>query len=1194
MTPIETKKVIQKTTITPSGRKSFGIAQKIKSKIDSELTDLQARISPASKLVNKSKMESDERKSKGSSPNLNVEREVYSSVTSSGSADLRSGEKISEKSISSLDHSLDDEKESQSNLSEQMVEQLKIENEQNSNLPVNLSPEILEKAELESINTENPLVSKWIASEATGNIQSHETSIDSIPNEINSDEMLLPGEINENQRLAGNKIETESKLRRLLTCESSTAESEIIQIGKRSQLEEMFAGFPVERSSRVEDQINEKCDEFISSPTAALTFEVEKLTLSEHKLSEISNAGMLTKIPETMPANNFFSDNEMMSREAVLNETECDKNEFVAINGKILELSPERKLKGYDSAEVAEIYPADSKEEILVAEKSSEEIVEEPNPIGKGMSSLVSSENLNSVDELESTICYTETEFPDNEREIPTHFTQAMKLESATDQATTEHTIERLSELAESILVSVPETSMINDESLELSKSEISLEQLEDLIKNAQELSNTEYLNNKIEIVNSVIKKEEQEPEKGKGSFQVKKVPDYFIDEKLKYDGKNTAAENSVVNGSLGKRVQQPDNDTISKYKTEEKSKYSSDDASLTGNSYSKIKEEITENTELQQENYKEREEWLGEEIPEIKSETEGEITNIGLQNDILQIKSESKSEVSESAAHDSLTQQLLHYVKNSVLDDALLEASKTIVKETEPEIGEMVAVGKESLSEAILLSPENLIIEGLASNSEPVIVGIQESQPFILTPLEKQESDVQANALTLDTMSSNANDLFEKDRRTEEVSNKSTDEFNSAKMEFNSFERIIDSLVSDILKSDITWVESNSEVTLKEKFENPAVSIPANNNTEEIEIRTVLPSEAVMHENLEKTTVAGKFKYGEGIPKIVVCSDTEIVEQYQMDANQQIPSQEEIEDIEQSEIFRNKEVISSLRNDASEELDKDKPSVRGYLNEFSQQDTHDVIQNPSARVSEEVTKALDEETEQVEIGRIAENQHLAIKTNDSDKSKEISESYNITREPIIILHPYHTNIAGESEERQNNGIMISGHELSVEHDIPSQRINCHVVEKFSEDAQRIGQVQRFTEQFELKVEKGKLQSEIPPTTCNKSFTNNMSPKYHLIVNGLTEDGKLILSSVSYSMLSSGTKLISYFPPNNETYETTNGNIPPVSDRNGNPEWKVYDMQHSPSDVLNESNICAADVNANISAIKHEVHIYFS
>ncbi|KAL3990404.1 hypothetical protein ACH3XW_31640 [Acanthocheilonema viteae] len=1199
-TPIEAKKVVQKTTVTPNGRKSFGVTQKIKSITDSKLTDVQAIISASPKLADKSKMEPDEHRSEGSPLNL-YDEEVYSNVTSPESIDLRpEGETVSEKSVSPLNLNqsempLDDEKESESNWPEQMIEQpkieqVKIENEQNSNLPFNLSPET---TELELANMEETsLISKRIAPETAENLVSHETPTDSIPNEIDGHEMIPPEKIiNESQKLTGNEIETE------------------------------------------------------------ITLEAEKPILPDDKLPAMSDAEMVIKASELMPTgdNTTFSHTEITDREIISNETECDMNEFVAVNGGILKVSHEGKLKGYDSVAITEICSADLTEEIPAPEKNLEETVKDPNPIDEGLkSSAVFPEECNSADELESAICYTKMDLSNDEQEA----SQIAKAESAIDQESSRHITEGLSKLPESI----PETSVINDESLELPKSEISFKQLEDSVENEQELSKAEHLSERNEIESDMVKKEEMESEEG--AFQVEKVPDFSIDEQLKYEEKNI----SVIDESLEEKIQQLDVGTvglesISKPGTDDKSEslFTSDTA-LIEHSYPKIKKNVIESAELQEEKKEEPEpeEWSRAKIS--KSRAAAEITNNEVEkvNDILQIEPETL----ELVGSDSITQPLLQYMKSSVDDDVLAEESKTIAQETQSETDEMLIVEKEKLPKAVLLNPENLIIDGLTNNLEPVIIDIQESQPFILTSLKKRESDSHESAVTsktLDTMFSDANVLAEKDCSTEEKLNKSIDELNSTKVESNSLENTVGLLVSDILRSNITPAESNSDVISEERKE----AIEENEALSEVHyaFRELLPSEAAVCENLEKITVMGEFKCDERIPKIVVCSDeaaisniesmenlvvqsdVETDEQYQMEANaetlhQQNSPREQIRDMEQSDISKNEEMITSGRNYAPEESGRNKP-MRGHLNEFLQQYMHEMTQNVT-QLTEEGTKtseASEEDVEKVEVQKIDESQHqistpecipeftdqismINLSKSESDEVSqkevenvqshynilssmitadgytEISDSCDTIKESFTESHPYHTSIMGDSQEAQDNDAMLSGHGLSFEHDdIPSQQIGNDVVKEFSEDTECIRNAERYRQELKLKFENGKIESEIPQTAYNNSFIDNILPKYQLIINGLTLDGQLILSSVNDSMLSSEEKFINYFPQNNYAYETINDKIPLISDKNGNPEWNVYEMQHIPSDVLNKSNICAADVNANISELQETVHM---
>lgn len=1240
-TVAEAKKAVQKTVATPTGQKPFAIAQKIRPKTDSELSDFQTTISSAPKLIDKSKMELDDRGSEGSPLNLDDEQEVYSRFTSPESTDLKSGgETIFEKSVSPLSQTemlLNDEERSQSKLSESKIEQLKVENKENSNMPFNLSPEILKKTELELVNMETPVVSEWLTPESVENLVTHETFSDSIPNKIDSYEVVPPEQINENQRLAENEIETENKSGRLLTCEHSTAESVI----DKKHEEEMFTKLPTEEGLQIEeDKITvgefEKTDEIISSPTTTtLTSEAEKLIFPENKLSETSNVEMPLKEPEiTSIDNDILPHTEMVNRKVISNENECNMNEFVTINGQILKVSSEGKLEGYDSVTTTEVYSANLKEEgITAARKSLEQTAEKSNPIDERLvSSVVSLGRFDDVDELESAVCRKKIEFSDGEEEIPIHLKQVMKTELATDQGVSEDIVERLPKL------SVPTISIMNDESSELTRS----------TENGQELSNAEDLGEKSETVNGMIK--EEGLEFAEDTTQMEK-----LSQQLKYEERNIAAEENVTDRSGEEKIQQPINiddlECALKLETEENSNsFFTGNASLTENHYPKIKEEIVEDAELQQEKKKEPEECLRAEDSQAESGTEAKITDSETQkvNDVFEMKSEEP----ESAGNDSVTQQLLQYMRRSVHNDALIGERKTIMHEIELEADEVIAVQEERLPEVILLDPEKLIVEGLTNNSEPVIVGVQESQPFTLTPLEKQESDGQESAVTfntLDTMSSNANDISEKECGIDEMLNKSTHELDSTTMESNLFVHATDSLVSDIVRSDMTSIGSNSEMTFKENFEKPARSIPTDNA--EVERRKevieedealseihcasheVLPAEVIVCENLKKISVTENFEYSEEISKIVICSeeiaapnvknmenlviksDSERVEQFQVDAIETL--HEEKLPQQQSE---NEEVITSVTKDASEESNDGKQSIREYLNELSQQYMHNTNVTQLAKEQDETGKALEEAIEHVEMVEVSESQRnpefpaqdsangfsksdydealqkdvesvdshysvlssmIATKLNHFDGSTTASESCNITREPITISHPYHIDI-GESQNR-------SGHGSSFEYDVSSRRLGSDVGEEFSQYIQHVGQAECHTQELESKLKKSKSELEICQATCDKSFANNILPEC-LIINGLTADGQLILSSVSDPMLSSEDKSIDYFSPNNDAYETISDKVPLISDRNGNPEWKACDVQHCPSDAMNESNVCAADVNANISAPQESIN----
>ncbi|VDK79036.1 unnamed protein product [Litomosoides sigmodontis] len=1128
----EAKKTAEKTTTTPTGRKPSGVAQKIRPKIDSELSHFQMTISCAPKLIDKSKMELDDRGSERSALNLDDEQEAYSSFASPESTDLKSGGQTEpEKSVLPLSHTempLNDEKA----LSQSKIQQLKVE--ENSNMPSNLSPEILEKTELELRNAEMP--------------------------------------INENQKLAENEIETEKKPKRLPTFEHSIAGSGTLEIDKL-QVEEMFTKLASEGLTLEEDKITvgatEKSDEIISSP-AAITLETET---PENKLAERSDVEMCINSSEMLSStdNGTPSHTEMVNRKVTSNETDVNA------------------------------------EEILAAREGLEETVENRNAIDEGpVSSAASLRRFSDVVEMENALCRTES---DGEQEIPVHLEQVAEVELATDQGVVggEHAVERLPKFP------VPAISVTDDESSELARSQ-------DSIGSAQELSNANDLGEKSEIANGVVRREEELECAEDMLFQMEKL------QKLEYEGRSIAAEGSAVDGSEEGKIQQPvvnmdDHlECAFKLETDEQSKsFFTGNISLIENHYSKIKEE------LQQEKEEEPEECLRVEISPAESETEAATTDNEVQkvNDVLEMKS-------EPAGNESVTQQLLQYMR-SVPDN---EERKAVVHEIALEADEAVEVQKEKLPEVILLNPEKLIVDGLTNHSEPVIVGMQESQPRILAPLEKQKSDGQGNASTyntLDAMSSSANGISEKECGTDEILKECVHELNSTVMELNLFEPAVGSLVSDILRSGVTSLESNSEITFEEKSEKTARSVPPDNA--EVEGRNgvveedealsevhcasseVLPAEVILCEDLKKISDTENFKYGEEIPKIVVCSDetttshainmenlvvkldSERVEQFQVDPTETLREEKRLQ-----EESGNEEVMASVKKHFSEELDDGKQLIGEHLNEHSQQFMHGTVQDVTELVRERAKgtgKDLEEAIEQVEMEEISESQRndefLAqisangfsksdfeevlrkdVESVDSnsnilttmtksihpDGSTTASESCNTTGEPIPIAvsHLYQTSIKRESQ----NG---DGYESNFEYDVSSGRL----------------------ESGELKLKEGKSELEIPQTTCGKSFTNNVFPEC-LIISGLTADGQLILSSVSDPMQSSEHKFSDYFPLNDGAYETVSDKVPLISDRNGNPEWKVSDVQHCPSDVMNESNACAADVNANISPSQQSIN----
>ncbi|OZC05578.1 hypothetical protein X798_07448, partial [Onchocerca flexuosa] len=394
--------------------------------------------------------------------------------------------------------------------------------------------------------------------------------------------------------------------------------------------------------------------------------------------------------------------------------------------------------------------------------------------------------------------------------------------------------------------------------------------------------------------------------------------------------------------------------------------------------------------------------------------------------------------------------------------------------------------------------------------------------------------------------------------------------------------------------------------------------------------------SEILAHENLEKIGVAGNFKYSEEIPKIVVCSHESILldaeksvpqndaktaelrEQFQVEANAEILDQqklllEEIESVEQFEISKNDEVVTSIKNDAVIEVNDENQSK----NEFLEQYLHDMIQNITHSAEERI-KTIEEPEKVDEIQIIDENQHASstpkfickfpdefpevgipklesgealqeqssynilhtAKSNNFDTSSEISELSDVSRESVNLSHSYRTDMTGKFQEGEDHPVLTE-YKSNVDYDSPLKQVRTYAAAEFSEDTEHIEELERYPE---LELEKEKSELEIAQTSNDTS--ENMLSKYHWIINGLTADDQLILGSVSDSMISSEDKLRDYFSSNNDEAETIGEKISLISDANGNSEWKAYDMQHIPSDVSNESNNCAADVNANVSAMQ--------
>ncbi|VDM10430.1 unnamed protein product [Wuchereria bancrofti] len=1237
-TPV--KKVTQKKTTTPTGHdKLLGVDQQIKPKTDSELSDVQL----------KSTMEIVERRSDESPSNFDDEREMYSGITSPESVDLKFGkETISEQLISPMNYStipINDETIFQSNISEQMINETKIEQLEmkNSNLSFdNLSSEISKKTELEMTDVINIPDSKWKRLEEVENLIS---STDSIPNESDSQEMILSNEeIDDEQCLAKNGMKMENKSKRLSRGQSSTDEREIVQQNQRYQSEEMLDEPLTDELKHVEDKMIagnfEKTDEIISSPTKMRMLEVEEGTeFPENKQSEIGNTEICVETPElTLSGNNTETTNQEVPLDKT--DTEYDVDEFVAINGEILEISPEGKLEGHDSVVISEIYSVDPVKEVPV-------VTEDSIPVSKDSASFaVSAEKLCAIETVEG-VCYTEIEFSD-EQEIRNDFTELKKTEYLAEQNTEDCNIERLSKLPELMStpirktsespelmpMSVLQTSETNNESFELPKSESSFEQLNDSMENEQQISaNTgEHLSEKIEIATK-----NDELESVKDIFQVEQLPEFSIDKHLKYQETTMTTESKIIDENFETKIQQSDDSDVddlnfnNKHHIDEKSDLSTsvsyvpvndDDISSIENSHSRIPEEITENMELQQQTKMASHEM---EVSGVEATTGIQLEKNGIQevNDVLQTE---KTEASKST--ESITQQFMKSLEHDDDDDTVIEKSKTeTVLLAKQEIPEMITASvKGELPEAILLNPENLIIDGLTNNYEPVISGMQEVQSFILTPLEtmKHESDGQINTLNnlnTTTTTTDTNHLFEKKLSTENlIIDKSGDKINSTEMESDLSESIENSLISNIPRlSNLSSIELNASECSREEIEKNEILADNDDISGE-----ELSSELLARENFDEINNTIKSNFNEGIPKIVVCSDemiisdVENVEKLMMQADKQQSmivekANDEILD-KQSGISENEAVINSVRNIVPEEVNETKQSMRGQINEFLEQYMNDIIQNIAELADERIetsSKISNDEVEKVKIQQIdkpddtmsipecipesttqfstinfpksqtdeivqrsVENSNIASsmltdQMINSDKNMKISESYDI----INISDPYHRDITAKE-------YMLDEYESNVKHNISLQQMRSYTPEEFPESIKQVegGYVQ------ELQLENKKLKYEISQTT-NELFSNNILPKYCCLINGLTADGQLILNSINESMLTmEKTKFINYIPSNNDS----NDKIPLITDKNGNPEMRICDMQHI---QIESTNICAADVNANISAMQETFHI---
>ncbi|MCP9265025.1 hypothetical protein DINM_020205 [Dirofilaria immitis] len=1103
LTPTETKKVPHKltTTVLAAGEPQE-VAQKIKPKNDSGITDVQATVSAVHKLVAESEIESAEHRSEESPENFDYEREAseYSGIVSPEVRDLRlRTETVSEKSASSIEHSempVDESDVSEQMIEESKIEQLENENKQNLNLPFDLSTEKSEKAELEAVNmmgiSEAPLISKLTEPKTIESHMSRDTTIDSIRNETDSLEVVLSEEIDEDDgNLAKSWMKTDNKSEELLTGENATSYEGVMQNdhqkNHRDELAKTFEKLSTEELKFEENKMTVgKFERTDSSPT--MNLETEKLMLPDDKLPEIIDTEITVKEVEKASEDNITSLQIETTNgiEITPKTTDWDVNEFAAINGKIPEIPPAEKLKIEDSIMTSEIYSIDQNKE----EKNVVEAVEDINPVAKDSESLaVSPEKISSVEKLENAESCTKIEFSNGEQEISNHFMESAKVNSEADQDVEKHITEGL---PKSPRQSATETTKTN------------------------------------------LQKEIQELESAEDGFHIENFPDYSVNEQFKYQEKDIAMENNVIEENFPQaKAKQLDADVNglevneelqTKQKSESLLDVSMNDESLTENYFSKADEEIIENAEFERKRKKCRK--YDEEVQKVKN--------------ILQTQLEAAS---VSAGNDSFSEQFSQCMKSSKFDDKLNEKNE-----------------------------------------------MTDTQPLISAPLEttKQESDGQVNDFisdTVDTMASNYNHLSEKEYPVEEKDNlildKSIDELNSAKIDPESYEDIEDTAASSILRSDMISAESNPEVAAEsnpevafEKEPEDHAPIISGRNLEEVEMgkqaieenemleanyaREQQLSESLLRENMEKVDIAENSKCDEGIPKILVCSNGTVTDMKKLSPQSDTKTTELREQFQIED--NKKKKIEKI--DESQYLSPTPEYIPRFPVNFSE------IDSPKS----EFDKNLQESQCNVPPSM------LTAKSNNSDGNTEVTELSDTSRELMNVSHSYLTDITGEFQEG-NDHFVPTRRRSSVEYDSSLQKVR---------NIQHIGQLERYPQ--ELGLEKEKLEVKIAQS-INGSSANNMLSKYDLIINGITADGQLILCSVSDSMISSEDKFTNYFVSNNDDSATTNEKIPSISDTNGNPELNVYDMQHIPSDVLSESNICAADVNANISSLQQINHM---
>uniref|UniRef100_A0A915PHF9 Uncharacterized protein n=1 Tax=Setaria digitata TaxID=48799 RepID=A0A915PHF9_9BILA len=575
------------------------------------------------------------------------------------------------------------------------------------------------------------------------------------------------------------------------------------------------------------------------------------------------------------------------------------------------------------------------------------------------------------------------------------------------------------------------------------------------------------------------------------------------------------------------------------------------------------------------------------------------------------------------------------------------------MTSESKLETDGLLTAGSHEFYETMPLNSENIIIEGLTNNSEFVIAGIQLSKSLNSAPLETgQESDGQLNSLTSSTADkmhseskhTSAEDIFDSEDQCQIEErmdlNKSNAAFNASREESKQSEDTEDSLALNILKSqsNMTEVESNSKELFEEKLmdqvgiSSSAEELETNKEAAtENELLTEIncassqkPSEDCTRDDLDKIVVGRSFEYSEAIPKIVVCntettgsnsnvivkSDEKFGDMIGVNADELKQQKlEETGNLEQFEIATNDKMII---NDATEGVDNGIEMFKKELDEFLKQYIDDIIQNvaQSSDGKFRTYEISNEVVENVEIAKTDEKQHAIFTPKyfaefqtelpeirfskleydetcqrkvEKPLGKELSESSDINnvrnfQEINDINIPPEGAEKGDTEE-------LSGYQGESDETFQRYVANSHSFMLTTEANISVGNTRSCPKQ-ESESSKDLLEFQtIHLAAC--------------IISGLTVDGKPILCSVSESSESSMNQCIGSFPQDSDTAEFMNDKLSLINDRNGNPEWNTYQMQHIlPSDEFNESNCCAADVNANISTIqetsrmlsmKHEV-----